>query len=84
MNLDPHNESFILIKFMGLHSAVFELFPANVSPAQMMMVGQLLVEQARGMMAKEHDKALIREVLNESKTEDRPDILVAQGRVLKP
>lgn len=50
VKLNPDNDSFIIIKFTGVQSAAFEVFPVNVSPAQMFAAARMLEWQAESQM----------------------------------
>ena len=50
VKLNPDNDSFIIIKFTGVQSAAFEVFPVNVSPAQMFAASRMLDWQAEHQM----------------------------------
>jgi len=78
--LNPDKDSFILVKFLGQGSAMFQVLPANVSAAQLMMVGKILQLQGEQKMNESHLKALIQEFRDENKP---PDLVVAKGRVLR-
>ena len=50
LSLNPQEDSFIVIKFAGMQSASFNLYPNNVSPAQMLMIAEMLKYQAVSRM----------------------------------
>ena len=85
--LNMNEDSLILIKFTGKGSAMFEVHPSNVSPAQMLMVSEVLKIQAQQLLERDHDKAVIKaailELQNESEN-SKSDIAVAKGQVLRP
>jgi hypothetical protein len=46
MQLNPDTDSYIIIKYMGPQSAAFQIYPVNVSPAQMFAATEMLKWQA--------------------------------------
>lgn len=81
LNLNPDQDSFIIVRFTGKLSSQFELYPVNVSPVQMIMVGKVLELQGESTLTSEALRQAVRDVLKEK---EQPDLLVAKGRILKP
>lgn len=85
IDLNPEQDSFIIIKFHGKLSSAFEIYPANVSPVQMLMIGEILKLQGQSTLQSEAIRQAIRDVQAEAKTpQQEPDLYVARGRILKP
>lgn len=85
-------DSVIVVKFMGNGSSNFQIFPSNVSPAQFLMIGEVLriqgEEKIREATTINLNKRLVDEALarivNLLDEEKNPQIAVAKGQVLKP
>lgn len=56
LELNPETDSFLVVKYTGLHSAAFELVPSNVSPAQLFALAKVLEWQAVKQLEEEYAK----------------------------
>ena len=74
LSLDHETVSFVIVRFFGIHSAQFNIYPVNVSPVQLVMAGESVQRLGYSGMDEKNVKQWMREVLEESK----PKILVAE------